>query len=127
VVFALMGEERVIFVAIQWMSWTRVLFRGTSRSTIRRMQVPGPRSSAHHTGEEMVGRVAVSGGEVLVAVFLQSGGGWDGTKHTWSGNQLSPWRDCVVAICDCEVLRDADRKARCCFRRRARKQQCADT
>jgi hypothetical protein len=61
VVFAEMGEERVMFVAIQWMSWTRVLLRGTSRSTMRRIQDPGPEASVHHTGEEIVGRVAVSG------------------------------------------------------------------
>ena len=71
VVFAEMGTERVMLVAIQCTSWTRELFRGTSRSTMRRTHVPGPFSSAHHTGEEMVGRVAVSG-MVLVAVRVRA-------------------------------------------------------
>jgi hypothetical protein len=48
-------------------------------------------------------------------------------KHTRSWNQLSTWRNCVVAISNSEVLRNADRESRRSLRRRAREQQCAGT
>jgi hypothetical protein len=64
----------VMFVASQWMSCTRELLRGTSRSTIKSTHLPGPFSSDHHTGELMIGRWEVS--VVVVSVWVLWGY-WD--------------------------------------------------
>ena len=103
---------RVTSVASQCRSWTRVLLRGTSRSTIRRT-AEAELSEDAQAGALMFGGLAVSRLYVKPNHPLEFG-----SKHTRTRNKLSCRRNSVVAKLRSKGYSNRYRKARSSLRAR---------